>query len=228
MQATIPLEQYLSEVSRLNQELISVKEQLEWFKKQLFGQKAEKFVDKNPQQLYFEGFDQLATAPQEKRTIPAHQRQKRQSNGQDKITLPADIPIERQVLDIAEEAKICPETGEPLIKIGEEVSSKLAYRPGSYFIKQIVRPKYAFPQKSKGGILTAPLPDSLLNRCQADESLLADILVKKFGDYLPLYRQSEIMARDGIHISRQMLSKWVIRTAMALKPLYEAMKLKIL
>jgi transposase len=224
MQATVPIEQYL----KVSQELASVKEQLKWFKKQLFGQKAEKFVDKNHHQLYFEGFDQLAVAPQEKQAVSPHQRAKRQPNGQDKITFPADIPIECQVIDIPEEAKICPETGEPLIKIGEEVSSKLAYRPGSYFIKQIVRPKYALPQKSEGGILTAPLPDSLLNRCQADESLLADILVKKFGDHLPLYRQSEIMAREGIHISRQILSKWVLRTALALKPLYEVMKLKVL
>jgi len=229
MQDTISLEQHLNEVSRLNQELTSVKEQLEWFKKQLFGQKAEKFVDKDPQQLYFEGFDQLVpVVPQGKQTVSSHQRQKRQPNGQDKIKLPANIPIERQVLDIPEESKICPETREPLVKIGEEVSSKLAYRPGSYFIKQIVRPKYALPPKSEGGILTEPLPDSLLNRCQADESLLADILVKKFGDHLPLYRQSEIMAREGIHISRQILSKWVLRTALALKPLYEAMKLKVL
>jgi transposase len=77
----------------------------------------------------------------------------------DKITLPADLPIERQVLDISEEAKVCPETGKPLVKIGEEVTSKIAHRPGSYFIKQIVRPKYALPQKSEGGVLTAALPE---------------------------------------------------------------------
>ena len=63
-----------------------------------------------------------------------------------------------------------------------------------YYIKQIVRPKYALKEKSEEGIFIAELPESLLNRCQADESLLADILVKKFGDHLPLYRQSEILS----------------------------------
>ena len=58
-----------------------------------------------------------------------------------------DLPIERQFIDIPEEAKICPETGKPLVKIGEEVTSKLAHKPGSYFIKQIIRPKYAHPEK---------------------------------------------------------------------------------
>jgi transposase len=132
---------------------------------------------------------------------------KSKRNGQDKITLPADLPIERQILDIPDEAKVCPETGEPLVKIGEEVTSKLAHKPASFFIKQIVRPKYALPQKSEGGVLTADLPESLLTRCQADESLLADILVKKFGDHLPLYRQSEIMAREGVNIYLFMLEK---------------------
>jgi transposase len=235
--STITLEQYTREVSEvrrenslLKEELRYLKEQVDWFKKQLFGQKADKFVEiKNEKQLFFEGFDKLATAAvEEKQAIGSHERKKRKSNGQDKITLPADLPMERCILDLPEEAKVCPETGEALIKIGEEISSKLAHRPGSYFIKQIVRPKYAFPQKSEEGVKVADLPENLLSRCQADESLLADILVKKFADHLPLYRQSEMMAREGINISRQILSEWVIRVGMALKPLYNEMQKEIL
>jgi transposase len=193
---TITLEQYLNEISQCKRTIESqsdeirvLKEQLEWLKRQVFGKKSEKFVDKNEDQLWLEGFDQIIpAAPEEKQDIPAHQRKKRQSNGKDKISIPDDLPIERQVLDIPEEEKVCPETGEPLVKIGEEVTSKLAHKPGSYFIKQIVRPKYAHPKKSEEGVFTADLPESLLNRCIADESLLADILVKKFGNHPPLYR----------------------------------------
>jgi transposase len=226
---TISLEQHLNEVSLLRDEIKFLNEQLDWFKRQIFGQKADKFVDtQNGQQLCFEGFDKLISVPPEKKIVPAHERSKRKATGKDKITLPADLPIERIVLDVAEEAKVCPETGDPLVKIGEEVSSKLAHKPGSYFIKQIVRPKYAHPQKSEEGVITAELPESLLTRCQADESLLADILVKKFGDHLPLYRQSEMMARERIHISRQTLCQWVLRAGMALKPLYNEMLIHIL
>ncbi len=132
------------------------------------------------------------------------------------------------MLDIPEEAKVCPETDAQLVKIGEEVTSKLAHKPGSFFIRQIIRPKYALPQKSEGGVLTADLPESLLTRCQADESLLAEILVRKFGDHLPLYRQSEIMAREGVNISRQILCQWVLRAGTALKPLYNEMLSHIL
>jgi Transposase C of IS166 homeodomain len=141
--ATVPLEQHLAEVSRwketyesLDKEVGYLKEQLEWFKKQLFGKKAEKFVDtRNEEQLCFEGYDKLATVAPEKKIIPAHERTKRRPTGEDKIILPADLPIECQVIDLPEEAKVCSETGIPLVKIGEEVTSKLAHRPGSYFIK---------------------------------------------------------------------------------------------
>ena len=234
--ATIPLEQYLAEASQwhktveiLNEKVSYLEGQLEWFKKQLFGQKAEKFIDtKNEEQLYFDGFDKLIPTPPEKETVPAHERNKRKPTGKDKITLPADLPVERQVIDLPEDAKICPETGETLVKIGEEITSKLAHKPGSYFIKQIIRPKYANPNKSEEGIKIAELPERLLNRCQADESLLADLLVKKFGDHLPLYRQSEIMSREGIYISRQTLCQWVLRAGDALKPLYNEMVKQIL
>ena len=222
--ATVPLELHIKTTESLNGRIAYLEEQLEWFKRQLFGQKAEKFVSKNnAEQLCFEGFDKLTSLSPEKKTIPAHERTKRSPTGKDKIVLPADLPIESQFIDLPEEAKICPDTGIPLVKIGEEVTSKLAHKPGSYFIKEIVRPKYAHPKNGDAGILTADLPESLLSRCQADESLLADILVKKFADHLPLYRQSEIMKREGIHISRQTLCQWVLRAGTALKPLYNEM-----
>ena len=63
----------------------------------------------------------------------------------------------------------------------------------------------------------------MLERCQADESFLADLLTKKFCDHLPLYRQAEMLAREGIGISRQILCKWVVRAGLALKPLVDRM-----
>ena len=72
-------------------------------------------------------------------------------------------------IDIPDEEKICKETGVPLQKIGEEVSHKLAHRPGSYFLKRIVRPKYAHPHQEERGVVTAPMPDSLLPKCKVGE-----------------------------------------------------------
>jgi transposase len=110
-----------------------------------------------------------------------------------------------------------------LVKIGEEVTRKLAFKPGSYFVKEIIRPKYALPNNPEEGVRTAPLPAALLDRCQADESFLADLLTKKFCDHQPLYRQSEMLSREGILISRQILCQWTLRSASALKPLRDCM-----
>src|SRR5208283_3137349 len=134
---TLTHEKLQVENSLLKGKVQELTEQVEWFKRQLFGKKSEKIVDlKNEEQLYFDGFDKLAKLPSEKQKIPGHERDKRQSNGKDKITLPADLPKESQILDVSEEEKVCPETGKPLVKIGEEVTSKLAYKPGSYYIKE--------------------------------------------------------------------------------------------
>ena len=194
--------------------------------------KSERIIETpNEKLLYLPGLEPSETIPPKKQTIPAHERRSngtRQLTGNDAITLPDDIPVETTTIDLTEEEKVCPETGKPLVKIGEEVTSKIAHRPGSYYIKKIIRFKYALPQNSEGGIRIPSLSDSLLSRCQADESFLADILTKKFNDHLPLYRISEIIGQNGVGISRQILCQWVIRCGNALKPLYDAMTEKIL
>lgn len=226
---TIPLEQYKNEITKLQGEIDYLKEQLEWFKKQLFGQRSEKFiVESSSQQMLLEGFENLPPPKEEKQKIPPHERNKQTREGKDKISVPENIPVEQLVIDLPEEEKIDKLTGKALVKIGEEVTCKLAYKPGSYFIKKIIRLKYAMPQGSEEGVLAAPLPESLLTRCQADDSLLADVLVKKFADHLPLYRQSEMLAREGIRVSRQLLSQWVLRCGVALKPLYDEMAKKVI
>lgn len=216
-----------SKLFQQNAEILYLKEQLAWCKRQIFGQKSERIIDENQEQLKFDGFK---TLPQDVQTqqVPAHERKKRTSTGEDTIKLPEDLPVETTVVDLPEEEKICKETGTPLQKIGEEVSHKLAYRPGSYFLKKIVRPKYAHPKMEEKGVVIAPMPESLLPKCRADESLLADIITRKFVDHLPLYRIAEGFARDHIVISRRLLSQWVIAAGFALKPLYHAMKKRIL
>lgn len=222
-------EHFLKEISARDKKILHLEEQLDWFKRQIFGKRSERVVsDLNAQQLTFEGFENPSAKEKDKKIVPAHTRRKPNRNGQDKITLPDDLPVKTTVLDIPDEQKVCQETGEPLVQIGVEVSHKLAHEPGSYYIKETIRPKYAHPHKEEAGILTAPLPDSLLPKCRADESLLAEIITKKFADHLPLYRVAEILKREGIGISRKLLSQWVIRSAMALKPLYNEMLRRVL
>lgn len=157
MTATLSKNDLENQVSALNQELckkdekiICLEEQLAWFKRQIFGKRSERVVsDLNSQILYFEGFENLASKEEEKKNVVAHTRKKPDRNGQDKITLPENLPVKTTILDISEEEKVCQETGKPLVKIGVEVSHKLAHEPGSYYIKEIIRPKYAYQRKRR-------------------------------------------------------------------------------
>jgi transposase len=213
-----------TENQSLISKLLAANSQLEWLKRQIFGKRSEKVISKEDQeQLHFEGF--TIEEPQKKGPTPVKGHARKKNKGKDTITLPSDLPIEKQYIDLPEEKKVCPQTKKPLEKIGEEITSKLAYKPGSYYIKQTIRPKYATPE---GSIKTAPLPESLLDRCQADESLLAHIIIQKYVDHIPLYRTSEILRRGDIWISRQTLCKWVMRCGKTLKPLYEELQKQIL
>jgi len=229
--ATSTLENLQAENQELKGEIVSLQEQLDWFKRQIFGKRSEKIV-LTSEENYFPGFpwtaDKVSEKEKKKTMIPAHERKTANRDGQDKITWPSDLPVEKVFIDLPEDQKVCPETGVPLVKIGEEKTSKLALQPGTFYIKEIIRPKYAHPQRSEEGIKIAALPETLLTRCQADESLLAEILVKKFADHLPLNRMSEIFARQGVFISRQILCQWVMRCGEALKPLYDLMHKEIL
>jgi transposase len=232
---TLEQSEAASIILMLRNEIICLKEQNEWLRKQLFGKKSEKErpLPSNGNQLTLFDFgvlmdDQPQITEQQFETIPEHKRRKPNRNGQDKMTFPPDLPVKKVVLDIPEEAKICPVTGQPLIKIGEEVTQKLVHIPDSFYIKEYIRPKYASPKQEEVGILIAEMPDSVIPKCKADESLLAEIIVKKFSDHLPLYRISEIFARQDVHISRKLLSQWVVRCGMALRPLYNEMLNRIL
>jgi transposase len=226
--STITLEQHLKEIESLKKEISYLKEQVEWFTRQLFGKRSEKEIKNNSENHLFLDLEISTSQTNEEQIIPAHKRSLKKPNDSSKISLPDNLPIERIIIDLKDEEKICLETGKPLIKIGEEISQKLAHKPGSYFIKEVIRFKYATPKNSEETIVTASTPDSLLLRCKADESFLADVLVKKFCDHLPLYRQSEILSRENILISRQILSQWVVKCGLALKPLYNEMSKRVL
>ena len=217
----------------LKQKCTLLQEQLEWLKKQIFGPRSERVKPLNEGQLEFEGFDAIKGALEEEQEeeVEVTQRRKKKKlnrNGKDKITIPDDLPVKTTILDLKESEKICPETGEPLIKIGEEKTYKLAQTPVSYYVREIIRPKYAHQTQKETGIKIADLPDSIIPKCRADESLLAEIAVQKFGDHLPLYRIAQIMERSGIHINRQILSQWMVKIGLSLEILHQEMLKKIL
>ena len=196
----------------------------------MFGKCSERNVElTNDDVQHLPGFEpQDTTEVQETEEIATHKRKKRKkrkekndnSNG---LVIPENLPVEQTIIDLPEEEKVCPETGEKLVKIGEEIKTQLAHRSTHYFVKKTVRPKYALPSREEEGVFISDLPDSILPRSKADESLLAEIVTRKFADHLPLYRLSEIFSRDNVQITRQLLSQWVMRLGIILKPIYDLM-----
>lgn len=217
-------------IDALKGEVSILKEQLAWLKKQVFGQKGERIVadlDSQPLLPELDIAASMAKEPQ-KEKISYERVKTRKNKGCDTISYPDDLPVKRIDLDIPESEKFCPETGEPLVCIGHEISRKLGRSPEQFFIVEYVRPKYASKACPEYGVLSAALPDAVIARCPADESLLSYILTAKYADHLPLYRLVEIMQRSNVKISRQTMSKWVITLGTALNPLYEVMKERVL
>jgi transposase len=225
------LQQKDQRIVALEGELFILKEQLAWLKKQIFGAKSERIVadlDSQPLLLNFDFGTQGPEKEPEQEKISYDRNKRTKNRGSDTISFPDNLPVERIELDLPPEAKVCPETGQPLVCIGSEISRKLARKAEQFYIIEYVRPKYASKAVPDLGVKTASLPDAIIARCPADESLLAFVLTSKFADHLPLYRQVEILKRSDVKISRQTLSKWVLTLGSALSPLYDAMREKIL
>ena len=214
----------------LEGELLTLNEQLAWLKKQIFGAKSERIIADLDTQPFLD-LDFGSPRPEkepEKEEVSYTRRKAAKNRGSDTISFPDNLPVRRIELDIPAEDKICPETGEPLVCIGSETSRKLGRTAEQFFIIEYVRPKYASKAAPDLGVKTAPLPDAVIARCPADESLLAYILTAKFADHLPLYRLGEILQRSDVKISRQTLSKWVLTLGAALSPIYDMMRDQIL
>jgi transposase len=167
---------------------------------------------------------QLPVEPQRKPPV------KTKRNHPGRIPIPEHLERVEIELDIPEEQKTCPETGKPLKQIGWETSEKLEYRPGKLIVNVYKRPKYGASENDVEGpgVIIAPMPDHPIERCKADVGLLSYIIVSKFADHLPLYRQNGIFAREGVDIPRATQTSWILQTYEALSLLGEALKMAVL
>lgn len=112
-----------------------------------------------------------------------------------------------------------------LKKIGDEVSEVLDYIPAELYVKQYIRPKYVQPLSDLSStVITASLPGRIMEKCMAGEGLLAQIIVDKYVDHLPLHRQMQRFARVGVNIAQSTINDWVKAVLTHIAALYEAHK----
>jgi transposase len=134
--------------------------------------------------------------------------------------LPEQLPRETETY--APEQSACPDCGSRLRLLGEDVSEMLEYVPASFKVIRQVRPKLSCCGCER--IVQAPAPSRPIDRGLAGPGLLAHVLVAKYADHLPLYRQSEIYDREGVELDRSTLADWVGGASRVLAPVVEAIR----
>jgi transposase len=137
--------------------------------------------------------------------------------------------VERQTheAELPQDQRSCPRCGRPLRPMGLDITKRLEYVPGR-FIEHVYRLQKYGCGSCKEGVTTAPAPPQVLNRCTADASLLAHLVVDKYGDHTPLHRRHRIWARDGVQIPVTTLADWMAGTGELVGPLVDCLFQRVL
>ena len=206
------------------EKIAALEHQIEWFRRQYFGQKSERFApEPDPNQLHLgETFPVPATPIEERKIIPAHTRRVRQDDGAEsgeelKFFDESRVPVQTIILVHEDVKGLSPDQYEV---IGEKVTYRIAQRPGAYQVLKYCRP--VIKLKSNAKILALPAPSGVLEGSRADVSFIAGLLMDKFAWHLPLYRQHQRLEAAGIRVSRQWLTQLAQAAIGLLAALYEA------
>ena len=224
------IESHRQTLCEQTQELRSSNEQIEHLKlvieklrRRIFGVKSEKIVIQLEQlELHLEELEssQAEMEAAVERVTPAEEPKARSR----RKPLPEHLP--REVVTHLPHGDCCPDCGGQLRQFGHDVTEQLEYIPESFKVIRHVRPKFACSGCDR--VVEAPAPSRPIERGLAGPGLLAHVLVSKFADHLPLYRQSEIYARQGVEIERSTLAGWVGASRELLTPLVNAIQKHVL
>ncbi len=218
---TTPLQQ--DKIQALEERNAVLEQQLDWFKRQLFGRKSEKQLleESNVQGSLF-ATDKKALSIDTTTDIKAHQRKSNKQLNGDEVNdtgLRFDASVPTKVIDIPA-PELQGEDADNYEIIGYKETNRLAQQPGSYTILIYRRP--VVRHKSEQTVKTTPAPSNVLEGCYADVSLIAGLMVDKGVYHLPLYRQHQRLIDSGVHISRATLINWVQKGIELLRPIYQA------
>jgi transposase len=205
--------------------------QVEWFKRQLFGQKSERrLLEPDPQQgTLGQGFAASPAAGNEgkKVRIEAHERVRTPKSpaGEDATPFFDETKVPVEVIEVPnpEIAQLATEQYEV---VGEKATYRLAQRPGAYVVLKYVR--QVVKRRDTQQLLCAPAPAGVIEGSRADVSFIAGMMIDKLVYHLPLYRQHQRLAAAGFRVSRQWLTQLMQTAARLLEPIYEAQLASVL
>ena len=221
------LERVLSETAASYEALQAVHQaaldELSSLKRWIYGRRTEKIVEGEGQGHLFDlQPSALADSAAPAQEQPQHEVSLSRRRRRRELDL-AKLPHYRHEHDVSEADKQCSCCGRPKDRIGQDESKVLEYVPAKLEVHIHVRPKYAC-RWCQDGVTSPPPPERPIDRGIAGPGLIAQILVAKFGDHLPLYRQEDFFTRHGLHIPRSTLCDWVQSAAELLRPLYQRQK----
>lgn len=220
-----------AEVQRLRQENELLRQKLDALARRLFGKKSEQ-LDPAQLQLLFQELEAPGPAvgkesgPQSLEADPARPVKAAASPRREpKPRLPEDLPVVEETI-VPPAIQAAPAEWR---RIGEEVTERLDYEPARFLRRRTVRPKYVRRGELDAVPVIAPLPPCILEKSIATPSLVAQVLVAKYCDHLPLYRQEAIyQSRHGVSLTRQTLCEWVGVAAGWLRLIYEEIRREVL
>jgi transposase len=220
MQATV---QHLERtVANRTQEIERLKLLIAKLQRMQFGRRSEK-LERQIEQLQLE-LEELQTAEAEQEPVATISAEAPERKRPSRRPLPDHLPRDTQTHQ--PEHAACPDCGGVWRQLGEDVSEVLEYVPASFRVIRHVRPKFSCACCSR--VIQAPAPSRPIARSFAGPGLLAHVLVAKFCDHLPLYRQSQIYAREGVELDDSTLADWVGGSSRLLRPLVEALRQHVL
>jgi transposase len=154
---------------------------------------------------------------------------KRTRNHPGRQELPANLLRVERVLTCPPEQCVCQGCGKETVVIGYEESSQLDVEPAQYFVLVSKREKRACRKCEERGVISAPVPPRIIEKCLASDRIVIDTVINKYCDHTPLYRQSAILERDtGLKLSRATLDGWVLRVGELLIPMVAAMRRELI
>ena len=208
----------------------ALRHELDQLKKLIFGSRSERFLpaESNPAQLSLglqvEPIANVVTETVEVTTVKTITTvTPKQVNHPGRTKLPAHL--RREVITL--EPQNIPEGAR---RIGEEITEELEYTPGELYVNQFVRPKYVLPVQEDGSskVAIAPMPLRPIEKAIAGPGLLAQVIIDKYVDHLPIYRQMQRFERAGVKIAYSTITDWVSGASKLITPLYEALKTETL
>lgn len=223
------------QIKNLQERIKELTAQVAWLNRQLFGRKSEKLrvYDPNMPDLFADEFSGLRQQAEEKRDEAVEKIEKEPVE---------DVKRNRQNRKMIEDLPVLEtDTIEPkgvdlslYRRIGEEITKVVKHKPGMLYVKVIIRPKYALkdstllPPAGQKGVEIAPMPLMPVDKCIADTSLLAEILLQKYEYHVPFYRQIQQYRHLGMKgLTESTLDGWFKKTVELLKPLYEELKWEV-